>query len=57
MQNLDVEETMQKNRRAKFEIKKELQESMTNGKSNKNIKMQEKVNNVTTSADAATLYV
>ena len=29
---------------------------MTNGKSNKNIKMQEKVNNVTTSADAATLY-
>ena len=53
MQNLDVEETIQKNRKAKFEIKKELEESKTNGKSNENIEMQEKVNNVITSEDAA----
>ena len=53
MQNLDVEETIQKNRKTKFEIKKELEESKTNGKSNENIEMQEKVNNVITSEDAA----
>ena len=46
MQNLDVEETIQKNRKTKSEIKKELEESKTNGKSNENIEMQEKVNNV-----------
>ena len=53
MQNLDVEETIQKNRKTKFEIKKELEESKTNGKSNENIEMQEKVNNVITSENAA----
>ena len=45
MQNLDVEEAIQKNRKTKFEIKK-LEELITNGKSNKNIEMQEKVSDV-----------
>ena len=36
MQNLDVEETIQKNIKTEFEIKKELQESITNEKSNEN---------------------
>ena len=36
MQNLDVEEAIQKNRKFKLEIKKELEESITNGKSNEN---------------------
>ena len=53
MQNLDAEETVQKNRKTKFEIKKELGELITNEKSNENIEMQEKVNNVVTSEDAA----
>ena len=53
MQNLDVEETFQKNRKTKFEIKKELQQLITNGKSNENTEMQKKVKSVTTSEDAA----
>ena len=53
MQNLDVEETIQKNRKTKFEIKKELQQLITNGKSNENTEMQKKVKSVTTSKDAA----
>ena len=36
MQNLDVEEAIQKNRKSKLEIKKELEGSITNGKSNEN---------------------
>ena len=53
MQNLDVEEAIQKNRKTKLEIKKELEESIKHGKSNENTEMLEKVNNVTTSEDAA----
>ena len=53
MQNLDVEETIQKNRKSKFEIKKEIEDSITNGESNENIEMQEKANNAITSEDAA----
>ena len=46
-------ETIQKNGKTRFEIKKELEESITNGKSNKNIEIKEKVNNVVTREDAA----
>ena len=54
MQNLYVEEAIQKNRKTKLEIKKmNLRELMTNGKSNENTEMQEKFNNVTTNEDAA----
>ena len=53
MQNLDVEDAIHKNRKTKVEIKKELEESIINGKSNENTEILEKVNNVTTSEDAA----
>ena len=43
---------IQKNRKSKIEIKKELEESITNGKSKENTEVQEKVSNVTTSEDA-----
>ena len=49
MQNLHIEEAIQKNRKTKLEIKKELNESIINGKSNKNKEMLEKVNDITTS--------
>ena len=52
MQNLDVEDAIHKNRKTKVEIKKEMKESIINGKSNENTEMLEKVNNVTTSEDA-----
>ena len=44
MQNLDVEEAIQKNRKTKFEIRKEPERSITNGKTNENTEMQ--VNNL-----------
>ena len=53
MQNLDVEDAIHKNRKTKVEIKKELKESIINGKSNENTEIIEKVNNVTTSEDVA----
>ena len=53
MQNLDVEDAIHKNRKTKAEIKKELEESIINGKSNENTEILEKVNNVITSEDAA----
>ena len=53
MQNLDVEDAIHKNRKTKVEIKKELEESIINGKSNENTEILEKVNNVITSEDAA----
>ena len=56
MQNLDVEETIQKNGKTRFEIKKELEESTTNGKSNENIEIKERVNNVVTREDAAKIF-
>ena len=49
MQNLHIEEAIQKNRKTKLEIKKELNESIINGKSNKNKEILEKVNDITTS--------
>ena len=49
MQNLHIEEAIQKNSKTKLEIKKELNESIINGKSNKNKEMLEKVNDITTS--------
>ena len=53
MQNLDIEETIQKKRKTKYEIKKELEESIANGKSNENTEMQEKVHKNLTGEDAA----
>ena len=52
MQNLDVEEAIQKNRKSKLEVKKELKESIINRKNNENTEIQEKVSNVTASKDA-----
>ena len=53
MQNLDIEEAIQKNRKMKLEVKKELEELITNGEKNENTEMQENVNNVATRVDAA----
>ena len=39
--------------RKKYEIKKDLEESIINGERNENIEMQEKDNNVITSEDSA----
>ena len=49
MQNLDVEEAIQKNRKTlkNLEIKIELEDSIINRKSNENTEMLEKVSNVT----------
>ena len=46
-----LKKDIQKNRKTKLE--KELEQSITNGMSNKNTEVQEKVGNVTTSKDAA----
>ena len=51
MQNLDIEEAIQKNRKMKLEVKKELEELITNGEKNENTEMQENVNNVATRED------
>ena len=53
MHNLDVEEAIQKNGKSKLETKKELQESIINGKSNENTEMLEKRSKDTTSEDGA----
>ena len=52
MQDFDVDETIQKNRKNKYEIKKYLQESIINGSMNRNIEVEEKVNIVKTREDA-----
>ena len=52
MQNLDAKETNQKIKKPNPEIKKELEESINNGKRNENRDMQEKVNNCATNEDA-----
>ena len=49
MQNLEVKDTIQKIKRTKSEIKKELEESIANGKRNENTNIQEKAENCTTS--------
>ena len=47
MRNLDIKDTIQKIKKNKSEIKKELEEeSITSGKRNENTNMQEKVNPV-----------
>ena len=53
MQNSDVKDTIQKIRKTKSEIKKELEESISNCKSNENTDMQEKVNNCTATEEDA----
>ena len=45
MLNLDVKKTTQKIKKTKPEIKKELEESITNGTRNENTDIEEKVNN------------
>ena len=52
MQNLEVKGTIQKIKKTKSEIKKELEESIANGKRNENADMLEKVNKCTTNEDA-----
>ena len=53
MQNLDVKDTIQKIKRTKPEIKKEIKESITNQKKNENTEKQEKVSKYTANeADA-----
>ena len=53
MKNLDVKEVIQRIKKTKPEIKKELEESITNGKRNENMDIQEKVNNCARVEDAA----
>ena len=52
MQNLDVKDTIQKTKKTKSEIKKELEESISS-KSNENIDMKEKVDNCTANKEDA----
>ena len=52
MQNLDVKKVIQRIKKTKPEIKKELEESITNGKRNENTDIQEKVNNCARVEDA-----
>ena len=52
MQDFHVDETIQKNRKNKYEIKKYLQESIINGSTNRNIEVEEKVNILKTREDA-----
>ena len=52
MQNLEVKDTIQKIKKTISEIKRELEESITNGRANKNTNMQEKVNGCATNEDA-----
>ena len=57
MKNLDVKETIQKIKKTKLEIKKELEESITNGKRKGNTDKQEKVNNHATNEEDAVKVV
>ena len=53
MKNLNVKDTIQKNKKTKSEIKKEHEESIAGSKRNANTDMQEKVNNCTTNEEDA----
>ena len=53
MQNLNVKDTIQKIKKTKSEIKKELGESLSYGKRNENTDMQEKVNKCTANEEDA----
>ena len=52
MQNLEVKDTILKIKKTKTEIKKELEESIVNGRKNENADMQDKVNGCITNEDA-----
>ena len=51
MQNLELKDTIQKIKETKSEIKKELQESITDGGRNENTDIQEKAENFTTNEE------
>ena len=52
MQNLEVKDTILKIKKTKTEIKKELEDSIVNGKKNENANMQERVNKCNKNEDA-----
>ena len=52
MQNLKVNDTILKIKKTKTEIKKELEDSIINGRKNENTDMQDKVNGCITNEDA-----
>ena len=52
MQNLEVKDTIHKIKKTKFEIKKELEESIAKSGENKNANMEEEVNRCRTNEDA-----
>ena len=52
MQNLNVKESIQKIKKTKPEIKKELEESIGNGRRNENIDVEDKVNSCSTNEEA-----
>ena len=52
MQNLEVKDTIQKIKKTKSEIKKELEEAIAKGRRNETADMQEKVNWCVTNEDA-----
>ena len=51
MQNLKVKDTILKIKKTKTEIKKELEDSIINGRKNENTDMQDKVNGCITNED------
>ena len=52
MQNLEVKDTIYKIKKTKFEIKKELEESIAKSRENENANMEEEVNKCRTNEDA-----
>ena len=52
MQNLEIKDMIQKIKKTKSEVKRELDESVANGGRNENANMQQKVNEFITSEDA-----
>ena len=56
MQNLDVKETIQKIKKTKDKVKKELEESIAKSARNKNADMQEKVNRYKTNKDSVKAF-
>ena len=52
MQYLEVKDTILKIKKSKTEIKKELEDSIVNGRKNENVDMQDKVNKYITNENA-----
>ena len=52
MHNLEVKDTILKIKKTKTEIKKELEDSIVNGKKNENANMQDRINGCITNEDA-----